>query len=182
MLITCLKPNLTRAQASRVLKGPWRELRRGPLRLVMEFYIPYQLFQVRVINGRKAFDRLLAIDAATGRLDLYGFDAPLAGADRLLIETERVAPSGISEARALEILEERVKREVLMRGFFALKRLRIEGWHLEKLHIPYWVGIYGRDEQAGLEVVDAVRGRLEGAKLREVVTAWFHSEAQPPAG
>jgi hypothetical protein len=41
------------------------------------------------------------------------------------------------------------------------------------LHIPYWVGVYERDGRARIEIVNALHGRLEGAKLRELVAEWF---------
>jgi hypothetical protein len=44
------------------------------------------------------------------------------------------------------------------------------------LYLPYWVGVYERRGQARLEIIDARRGRFEGAKLREIVADWFRSE------
>jgi len=40
-------------------------------------------------------------------------------------------------------------------------------------HILYWVGVYERNGRAQLEIINALRGRFEGAKLRELVAEWF---------
>jgi len=177
LLITSLKPNVARAEAARLFSGPINEMRRGRLQVVMDFYVPFHLFQVRVSNGAKRTAMLLAIDSVKGNLDLYGFENPPSSEQRISIETERVAQVGIDEACAFSILESKVKREAYLKGFFKVKNLDVTGTRVEGLHVPYWVGVYKRQERVSLEVLDAVRGRLEGAKLREVVTEWFLSPA-----
>jgi len=177
MLITSLKANTTRAEATRLLGGAVNEVRYGRLQVVMNFYVPYWLFQVRVTNGRKNTEMFLAVDAVKGNLDLYGFESPPASEQCAVAKTDRFAPRRIDERDASEILEGKIKRETYLKGFFRVNSLIISGTCLESLHVPYWVGVYRRHERVRLEVIDAVRGRFEGAKLREVVTEWFLAPA-----
>jgi hypothetical protein len=43
--------------------------------------------------------------------------------------------------------------------------------------MPYWIGVFERCGFVTIEVVDAVRGALEGAKLREIAEEWFRSKS-----
>jgi len=42
--------------------------------------------------------------------------------------------------------------------------------------IPYWVGFRGNDGQVRVSVLDAVRRRPEGAKVRQMVEDWLRSQ------
>ena len=76
--IRSLKPNVTRDEATeqfsrdRVL-GLLRNAAFGPLRSVAEFYIPFHLFQVEVVNRGRRDLRIFGLDAVNGSLDLYHF-------------------------------------------------------------------------------------------------------------
>jgi hypothetical protein len=50
------------------------------------------------------------------------------------------------------------------------------------LHIPYWIGVYERNDRAHLEIINALQGRFEGAKLREIVTEWFQPRQERISG
>jgi hypothetical protein len=60
-----------------------------------------------------------------------------------------------------------------MKGFFKLNRVNVEIELAASGHILYWVGVYERNERAHFEIINALRGRFEGAKLREMVAEWF---------
>ncbi|HMV48060.1 MAG TPA: hypothetical protein PLD20_11435 [Blastocatellia bacterium] len=173
MDLLCLKAKTTSEQATALLRQGLRETLYGRLRLVMNFYLPFRLFRMTIENGNREKELLMAIDAVTGGLDLYLFDEVPRAQEFTRIQTSRYAPSLLGEAQALKLLGERLKREAYLKGFFKLGELEVRGEFVSGFSWPYWVGIYERDERARLEVLDAVRGRLEGAKLREVVTDWF---------
>lgn len=159
-----------------MFRESFRELRYGRLRLAFDFYVPFRLFKVTVDDGRKIIDSLLAIDASTAKLDLIQFDAIPAADERHQIESERplpVSPISVDEQEAFKRLEEKMMRSVFMKGFFRLAGWRISGELVEVLYLPYWVGVYERRGQAHLEIIDALRGRFEGAKIREIVGEWF---------
>lgn len=179
---TILKPNITLADATRGFKGPVRELRRGRLVMVLDFYIPYRVFQVALTNASETVGRIVAVDAVTGALDPYAFDALPAKDKRQIISSERVCQPAISEARALEIVAERVKRDLYMKGFFKVKNPQVKGLYLETLHMPYWVGLYRRGDEVRIEVLNAVRGLYEGAKVREIITGWFETSSNRLCG
>lgn len=181
MLINSLRPNTTRAEAARLLGGTVNEFRHGRLQTVMNFYVPYWLFQVRVTNGRKITEMFLAVDSVKGNLDLYGFGGPPTREQCAAAEGERSATRRIDERVAAQILEGRIKRETYLKGFFRVRDLTVSATSLGDLHVPYWVGVYRRRERVRLEVIDAVRSRFEGAKLREVVTEWFLAPAEERA-
>jgi hypothetical protein len=157
----------------------FRELRYGQFRQAFDFYVPFRLFKVTVDDGRKIKDTLLAIDASTATLDLIQFDEVSTDEERFQIESEGVlpiGPIGIDEQEAFKRLEEKMMRSVFMKGFFRLAGWRISGEVIELLYMPYWVGVYERRGRAHLEIVDALRGRFEGAKLREILVDWFQSD------
>ncbi len=75
------------------------------------------------------------------------------------------------------VFEERVRREVYQQGFFKIDDLHIRGAFIRLCYVPYWVSLYERNNQANAEVLDAVRGRFEGGKVRDIVMDWFTEEA-----
>lgn len=156
-----------------MLRQSWRESRYGRLRLVMDFYIPFRLFRLWLDNGKQKTELLMAIDAVIGGLDPYSFPKAPGAQELDFITTAQIAPALVNEQQALRLLKEKIKREAFRKGFFKLSELKVGGEQIVNFYLPYWVGIYERNEQAHLEVIDAVRGRLEGEKLREIITDWF---------
>jgi hypothetical protein len=159
-----------------MLRRPLRELRYGRLRLVMDFYIPFRMFRMKLENGKHSRELLMAADTVTGGLDPYQFPEAPAGEELMRIEISRCAPMLLSETETLKLLEERMKREAFQKGFFKLNELKLSGELVSSFYLPYWVGVYERNERAGLEIIDAIRGQFEGAKLREIVTEWFSQQ------
>jgi hypothetical protein len=175
MLITSHTPNVSMERATAMFLGSFRELRYGRLRVVIDFHLPYYLFLVRMVNNRKSIDSLYGIDAITGRLDPYQFENPVAAENCRQVETSYSLPPRIGPRVAFECLEERMMRLIFMRGVFKLREWKVSGDLVESFYIPYWVGVYERKDRAHLEVIDALRGRFEGAKVREMVMSWFMS-------
>jgi hypothetical protein len=171
--LLCLKAKTLREQAVALLRQGWREERYGRLRLVVDFYLPFRLFHMKIANGEREKELLMAIDAVAGDLDPCLFDQAPQPEELVRIQIVRSTPLLLNEPQALTLLSERLKREAYLKGFFKLGQLNISGALTASFYWPYWVGIYERNEQARMEVIDAVRGRLEGAKLREIVTDWF---------
>lgn len=156
-----------------MLRQGLREILYGRLRLVMNFYLPFRLFRLTIADGKRDRELLMAIDAVTGGLAPYLFDEMPSAEEFTRIQTPRCAPSQLNEAQALKLLTERLRREAYLKGFFKQCELKIQGKFAAEFYWPYWVGIYEQKERAQLEVLDAIRGRFEGAKLRDVVTDWF---------
>jgi hypothetical protein len=155
---------------------PLKELRYGRLRAVVDFYVPYHLFRVIFHDERAATDSLLAFDAVIGNLDPYQFDRLPEEDLRMRIHTAMTAAVRISEQDARKTFDERMMRSALMKGLYKLGRVKVEGELIETLYMPYWIGAYERRDRVRLEVIDAVRGRFEGAKMRDLVTEWFQSK------
>src|SRR5262249_14275947 len=74
MVITSIKPNITREQAVAKFRGGLSQLRHGRLRMAADFYVPYRFFQMTLDNGRRKTGAILAADAVTGNFDLIEFD------------------------------------------------------------------------------------------------------------
>lgn len=176
MLIEYLAIKCERQQARQLFQSRMQRFKRGQFGFDTDFFLPYYLFQVQILNGKTLKSLLLAIDAMSGELDLYGFaQAP----DIFLeVETTRVGAIVLSEEKALALLTEKVRRMVYLQGFFKISTLRITGKLVRLLYIPYWVGFFARDSQITLEVIDAVRGCLEGGKVRNLVQASFTEEVK----
>jgi hypothetical protein len=173
MLIESLKPNVSRKQAAQTLGTPLRAWRRGPLRAVLDFYIPFHLFRVEIISGRRPMTIHLAMDAVTGSLDPYRFDDAPGEEQITRIDTQRAATANLDIETLRTRLGERIMRMVFLGGFFKIKRYGFTADPVADIHMPYWIGVYERGGAVELEVIDAVRDRLEGAKVREIAAAWF---------
>jgi len=176
MLITSHIPNVSLERATAMFRGSFRELRHGRLRVVIDFHLPYYLFHVRMSYGRKWIDSYYGIDAVTGILDLYRFDNPMTAENCREVETSYSLGPQIDPQAAFINLEEKMIRLAFMRGAFKLRGCKVSGELVESFHMPYWVGVFERSERAHLEVIDAVRGRFEGTKVREIIVSWFASK------
>jgi len=173
MLITSVKPKITREQAVAKFRAGLSELRRGRLRAVTEFYVPYRFFQLNWSDGRRAAETFLAADAVTGRLDPIEFDQLPADGEMVSVDARMIAEECVSEEEAHGLIRERMMRSVFTKGFFKLTSVDVEINLAASLHIPYWIGVYERQERAHLEIINGLQGRFEGAKLREMVAEWF---------
>lgn len=173
MNIVSLKPNLTRAAAAQMLGTTWRARRRGTLQAVLDFYIPYRLYRVETAGANLPARFYLAVDAVTGRLDPYRFEEAPDEAMQVRVETERSAAAAIDDERAEAEIAERVLRMAFLGGLFRLRDYECAAEPVSDFHVPYWVGIFARGERVELEVIDAVRGQMEGAKVREIIADWF---------
>ncbi len=173
MLITSLKPRISREHALTMLNQPLRRLLLGRLKYILDFYLPYRLFEVEVGNHSRTSSMLFAVDAVSGKLDHYRFDeAPIE--DQIMeVETSHFAPVELNEQEALGLLEERLVRQAFLQGFFKISDLKTAGHETMSFYLPYWIGVYERRGRPRLEVIDGLRGRFEGAKLREIIAGWF---------
>ena len=182
MIITSIKPNITRAQAVAKFCGRFNALRHGRPRIVTDFYIPYRFFRMTWSDGRSSNDAFIAADAGAGKLDLIQFDRlPEEGAC-MAVDTAMVAEERVYEEEAYRLVREGMMRSIFMKGFFKLSRVNVEIELAASAHILYWVGVYERNERAHLEIINALRGRFEGAKLREIVTEWFQPRRESVGG
>jgi hypothetical protein len=180
--IRTLKANVTREQAveqfvSSGLSKIFRNQAFGSLRSVAEFYVPFRIFQARIVNRGVADERLVALDAVSGTLDLFQFDRRPADSEITYLETRNCAAAELENNRAAELLIAKLRRVLYSRGFFRMRDLSITASPLdEELFIPYWLGFRGSDGHARVAVIDAVRRRLEGAKVRRLVEHWLTSK------
>ena len=179
--IRTLKPNVTREQAilqfaSMGIPRLFRNLAYGRLRSVAELYLPFRLFEVNIVNREAREERLIALDAVTGNLDPFQFDH-LPGTDEMIsVETRNCPPSQLDPAQASELLIVKVRHRLYSRGFFRMRDLQISVKPVDvDFFIPYWLGFRGTNGQARVAVIDAVRRRFEGAKLRRLVETWLSS-------
>jgi hypothetical protein len=177
--IRSLKPNVTREQAIRqfLSRGPvalFRQAAYGPLRSVAELYIPFRFFRARVSNQGQTEERLVALDAVSGTLDLFQFDHLPTDAETISLETRNCPPALQSDPAEVELVILKLRRLLYSRGFFRLRNFEVDATSLSaEIHVPYWLGFRGAGARAHVLVIDAVRRRLEGAKVRRLVEAWL---------
>lgn len=178
--IRSLRPNVTREEAMEQFSSGMfdflRETAFGPLRSVADFYIPFQLFQIEILNGGKRDLRMFGLDAVNGSLDLYHF-AQLPGQRELFyLETRNCTEPLLGEAEAQRIVIAKVQRLLFSTGFFRVRNLQINAEPVAgEVYVPYWVGFRGRGVRARLALIDAVRRRPEGAKVRHLLRTWLTS-------
>lgn len=174
--IRVLKPNVTQEEALRVfssadLSGLYWRIRNGPLRRIADVYVPYFLFRVKCGNART---RLFAMDAVDGSLDLFEFPrVPEEGEFQVARDRNRLNAS-LSEQQAADLLRDKALRVIFQQGFFQLRNAHLEiSLVPTELHLPYWLGFYGRECLARCRVMDAVRRRIEGAKASAFFEHWL---------
>jgi hypothetical protein len=178
-IIRSVKPNVTRDDAVRQFSGRGssailRNLLWGRLRSVAELYVPFRLFRVRITNRGATEEKLIALDAVTGTLDLFQFDHLPDGAETIAVETRNCPAGALTDQILTEQLLAKLRRVLYSRGFFKMRDLELSAVPLpDELHIPYWIGFRGSDDRVHLSVIDAVRRRPEGAKVRRLVQEWL---------
>jgi hypothetical protein len=178
--IRSLRPNVTREEATEHFSSGMfdflRESTFGPLRSVADFYIPFRLFQVEILNGGKRDSRIFGLDVVDGSLDLYTFEQLPGELEVFYLETRNCTESLLGEAEAKKIVISKVQRLLFSRGFFRMRSLQISAEPVAgEIYIPYWVGFRGRGLRARLAVIDAVRRKPEGAKVRQLLRTWLTS-------
>jgi hypothetical protein len=181
--IRSLKPNVSREQAIRHFTGGAlnlaADLTRGRVRSVAELYIPYRTFRVKITCGSREQSRILALDAVQGVLDLFEFPAHPAERELLTIETRNVLPSRLDDSRLRDRIIAKVRRIVFAQGFFKLRDLQIDADVIPGDYcVPYWVCFRGVSGSAHLAVLDAVRRKREGAKVRHMIEEWLRTPAR----
>lgn len=174
--IRTLKPNVTQEEALRAFTGAgfsafYRRMRSGPLRQIADVYVQYYLYRVKVGPVQS---RIFAIDAVDGSLDLFEFQHVPAEGEIVSLDRPNRLASGLSKERAAVLLREKVLRVIFQQGFFKVREPRLEITPEPcELHLPYWLGFYGRDGVAHCRVIDAVRRRIEGAKASAFFEQWL---------
>jgi hypothetical protein len=177
MTIRSLKSNVTREEAIQCFApagptGVIRSLARGPLTSLADLYIPFRVFQITVRNNGVRQSKLVAMDTISGLLDLYGFDS--VPAEVVSIETRNRPESRLSDSECKRLVIDKFRRLVFNQGFFRLRDFQLEALCTdEELHIPYWIGFRGKGPYLRISVLDAVRRRMEGAKVRQLVESWL---------
>ena len=181
LTIHSLRSKVTRADAMErfaggSIAGLLRRLRAGPLRSVADVYLPYRLYQVEVRNGKRSQTSWFALEAVRGLLDLYQFDGLPDAAELVAVETRNCPGPAIDDFAALQLLQDKLRRIIFQLGFFRVRNLEFRPTLISsELHIPYWVGFYGRGQAVQLRVLDAVRQKIEGAKARALLENWLVS-------
>jgi len=175
--ICSLRPNVTREDAARNMSagisGLWQTVNYGHLRALADVYIPYRVFRSEIRNGRLQETRLFGLDAVEGSLDVYNFGDRIP--QTISVETGNRLEPALDIAKAQELLGDKLRRLIFRRGFFRVRELSIRLEAVEQLYIPYWAGFCGPDNRVHLTIMDAIRRRLEGAKVRHLVHRWLAS-------
>jgi hypothetical protein len=178
--IRSLRPNVTREEAmEQFSSGVLDVLRKtafGPLRSVADFYIPFRIFQIEILNGNQRDLRIYGQDAVNGSLDIYNFEQLPDEREVRYVETRNCVEPLLGEAQAEKIVIGKVQRLLFSTGFFRIRDLQITAAPVAgEIYVPYWVGFRGRGVRARMAVIDAVRRRPEGAKVRHLLRAWLTS-------
>lgn len=175
-MIETIEYKLNEDDAVKLFKRQLRRFKRGKFLFPTSFFIPYYLFQVEVLHGGKLTSQLLAVDAMGGELDLYRFEQ--LPTELINVETTQFGAVALSEKQSWGVLKEKVRRAVYLQGFFQIRDLLITGKAQQLIYLPYWVGFFQQKNQAEIEVIDALRGSFEGAKVCDLIYDWFAHEAE----
>jgi hypothetical protein len=179
-LIHALPANVTRAEAVALmarggLGALLRRLARGPMRSIALVYVPFRIYRVHIATNGRLEVAFFAVDAVSGTLDPYCFDELFEASGLATLETRNHVEARLEEAMTRQRIVDAVRRMLFQTGFFKLRQLsiRAEPARSPDVHVPYWVGFFGTDARARVAVVDAVRRRREGAKVRQLIESWL---------
>ena len=177
--IRSLRPNVTREEAIQAFTAPgagsiyWK-MRSGSLQRVAEAYIPFHIYRVRYPMAGALRTHYFALDAVDGSLDLFEFAAPPADSETVSVATRNCPVAALSDLCSGELLREKVLRVIFQQGFFKLRNVSLETEKLSgEIHLPYWLGFYGTEQNLRCRVLDAVRRRVEGAKATALFEQWL---------
>jgi len=149
-------------------------MRTGPLQRIADVYVPFRLYRVRYALNKEKVQRILAMDAVEGSLDLFEFRTVPADAELIDVQTRNLLPSLLSDEAARQILRDKVLRIVFQQGFFKMREASLEIEALRGgIHLPYWLGFYGSSHALRCRAMDAVRRKLEGAKASAFFEQWL---------
>lgn len=185
--IDSLKPNVSLEEARRLMTtdgvgGMFRYLRLGKLRCVTQFYIPFDIFDLKIHRSGLVESGFIAVDAVNATLDPYAFEHPPQETDCITLDTRNTMPRLLTLAASQKNAEERVRRLLYQQGFFRISDLKIVASRRPYgFCVPYWVGFFGSEVQLRMAVMDAVRRRFEGAKVRTLLQQWFTGALTPAA-
>jgi hypothetical protein len=171
-----LAPQITREQAIDAFRPGTirRRLGAAPLRSVADVYVPYHLFRVEISERRRQQISYVAVDALRGMLDPYQFEQRPEVTDLVTISSRNRLPAALEVEAASRVVIDVVRRILFQTGVYRLRAPRIAVQHEAiDLHVPYYLGFYGNGSIAHLRVLDAVRGRFEGAKARALFEGWL---------
>lgn len=178
--IRSLQPNVTQDAAVQIFSsarvaGYLQRLTFGPLRYVADFYIPFRVFDVTIENRGRCTRRIVALDAVTGALDIYCLDEfPLSTME--LATRNSLAPQ-LGKSEAHRIVQDKIRRLLFSKGFFRLGQLKIDPVETGEVCVPYWIGFRDGGREVHLSVMDAVRRKREGAKVRRLIHSHLLSTA-----
>lgn len=177
--IQTLRPNVSQKDALRAFSSHgvfslyWK-MRSGPLRRIADAYVPFWLYRVQYRMGGASQTRLFALDAVEGSLDLFEFPEIPGAKELLAIETRNCLAPALDDARAEELLREKVWRVIFQQGFFRIRDPQLAvAREPAELYLPYWLGLYGGKNGVRCRVMDAVRRRMEGAKASAFFEEWL---------
>ena len=178
-IIPTLRPNVTRDDALRQFSAEgaarlfWT-LRSGSLQRIADVYVPFWMYRARYEMNRTVEERVFALDAVNGSLDLFSFPHLPEPRELQSVATRNFLAPALSETQAAAIVREKLLRAVFLQGFFKLR-----GAHLEicreagEIYMPYWLAFYGGRGAVRCRVLDAVRRRVEGAKASAFFEEWL---------
>ena len=163
--------------------GFFRDGLKGPLRSIADFYVPFRIFEVEIVNSGRRDHRLIAIDAVVGSLDPYFFEEPPTPNQFVEVATRNFLSASLDPDQAKKLVVTKVQRLLFTKGFFRMRNLAISVSPLAgEICIPYWVGFRGHGASASFDVIDALRRQPEGARVRRLIHQWLTSQDPGSAG
>ena len=149
-------------------------MRTGPLQRIADVYVPFRLYRVRYALNKEKVQRIFAMDAVDGSLDLFEFRAAPGDAELIEVQTRNFLASSLTDEAARQILRDKALRIVFQQGFFKMREASLEIEALPgEIHFPYWLGFYGAGNALRCRAMDAVRRKLEGAKASAFFEQWL---------
>jgi hypothetical protein len=128
-------------------------------------HLPYYFFKSEInLSKEKSIVQHICVDGLMGEFAFVERDKIEFISDRINDNTELL----ISELEAFSIAKNAVKSMLMVQKGKGIDLVSIGLELVGMLKYPYWVGYYQRKSGIDFEVIDAVNGKKQGAKMKPV--------------
>ena len=124
-------------------------------------YLPYYVFESRIILGSdKVEKRIICVDTISGDYAFF---------EKLEIESKRdkfLSTNKIKPGEAMNIAKLTIQSNLMFEKGKGKKIKSINIVDSGMIEYPYWVGYFKRKNKIDFDVVDAINGKSQGAKMK----------------
>lgn len=126
-------------------------------------HLPYFLFKAEIILKRKTIIQHICVDGLTGEFAFVERENL-----KLMNDLDEQLVNMVSESQALKIAKNAILSTLMHQKGKGANLISLNLKLENNIMYPYWIGYYKRKDGVDFDVVDAVNGKKQGAKMKPV--------------